>query len=119
MEKLRVADEMAEVATTYLNGVEKTVDPEALAQWKVEERVWKEKVVDINQHEGLDNPYEPPRDASKRPLFVCEAATDLHAALTSQAILQQIHEERVAKGLLERDSGVSVVHTVLDLREQK
>ncbi|OJT08177.1 hypothetical protein TRAPUB_11843 [Trametes pubescens] len=103
MEKLRVADEMAEVATTYLNGVENTVDPEALARWKVEERLWKEKVVDIKQHDGLDNPYEPPRDAT----------------LTSRAILEQIHEERAAKGLLEQSADVSIVHTVLDLREQK
>ncbi len=65
MEKLRVADEMAIVATSYLDTVESSIEPAELAQWKQAEMQWKEKVVDIAQHKDLDNPYEPPRDACK------------------------------------------------------
>lgn len=66
MEKLRVADEMATAASTYLDTVESSIDPPELAQWKQAERQWKGKVVDIAQHKDLDNPYEPPKDAGKR-----------------------------------------------------
>ena len=42
--------------------LETQIEPGTLAQWKVEEQNWLEKVVDMKQHDTLDNPYEPRND---------------------------------------------------------
>ncbi|KAH9855776.1 hypothetical protein C2E23DRAFT_866429 [Lenzites betulinus] len=102
VEKLRVADEMAHVSTEYIQCVEKTINPHDLATWREAEEEWKEKVVDITQHNGLPNPYEPPQDAT----------------LTSQAILAQLQQERLAEGQSGPTADVNVVHTVMELRDE-
>ncbi|ETW79409.1 hypothetical protein HETIRDRAFT_322626 [Heterobasidion irregulare TC 32-1] len=49
-------------AKDALQRLETQIEPGTLAQWKVEEQNWLEKVVDMKQHDTLHNPYEPRND---------------------------------------------------------
>ncbi len=40
------------------------IGADKLAEWKKEESVWVGKVVNMENHDGLKNPYEPRQDKS-------------------------------------------------------
>ncbi|KAI0649157.1 hypothetical protein C8Q79DRAFT_999013 [Trametes meyenii] len=87
-------------ADAYLATAEATIDPVYLKQWKKEEAEWKNKVVDIKQHDNLDNPYEPNEEA----------------VLSSKAIADKLNAESLISGTPERVGDVSVVANVIGLR---
>ncbi|KAI0640393.1 hypothetical protein C8Q79DRAFT_921614 [Trametes meyenii] len=103
MDKLTVAEEMHEMAREYLNSVEESLCKKDLVAWQLEEREWMQKVVDIKTHKDLENPFEPPRDA----------------ALTSRAIAEQLHGERLFSGEPEETGDVALVQGVLELRDRQ
>ncbi|KAI0349199.1 hypothetical protein OH77DRAFT_121712 [Trametes cingulata] len=103
MDKLKTADEMATVASDYLANVESTVEDVKLCEWRAAEMDWKAKVVDIRQHKGLENPYEPSRNV----------------ALTSEEIAQQLEMEIAQGDQPEQAGDVGMVQNALTLLAQR
>ena len=74
-------------AKDTLQHLETQIEAGTLAKWKIEELKWLEKVVDIEQHETLDNPYEPRTD--KGPFS--QSAVKYHSLTALQALLRNKH----------------------------
>lgn len=62
VDKHNTAEELYEEAQTYLLELEQSIAPEKVERWRQEEAEWQRKVVDVRQHKGLDNPFEPPEE---------------------------------------------------------
>ena len=58
-------------AKEYLDRVELSIPPPILAQWRIDEAEWLEKVVDIRNHKTLDNPFVAPADGECAFLATC------------------------------------------------
>lgn len=66
VEKHNTAEELFEEAQTYLSELEQSIAPEKVDRWRQEEAEWQRKVVDVRQHKGLDNPFEPPEETGTK-----------------------------------------------------
>ncbi|KAI0671448.1 hypothetical protein C8Q78DRAFT_973243 [Trametes maxima] len=62
--KLEEAERKFKDCDDYIGVVEDTIQREDLVrEWRVEHTHWCKKVVDLKQHRGLENPFEPAREA--------------------------------------------------------
>ncbi|KAI0654518.1 hypothetical protein C8Q70DRAFT_1047971 [Cubamyces menziesii] len=101
---LETAEKRLKAATDYITEIEVSINthhPTELDDWRQEEREWQSKVVDITQHKGLANPYEP-------------APT---TALTTKAIAEHLEAERNQTATAGEIGSVGTVEQVIRLRE--
>lgn len=66
VDKHNTAEALFEEAQDYLSELEESIAPEKVARWRQEEAEWQRKVVDVRQHKGLDNPFEPPEQTGTK-----------------------------------------------------
>ncbi|EIW51995.1 uncharacterized protein TRAVEDRAFT_136413 [Trametes versicolor FP-101664 SS1] len=103
VDKHNTAEELFEEAQAYLSELEQSIAPEKVDRWRQEEAEWQRKVVDVRQHKGLDNPFEPPEET----------------ALTTQAIAEHLEQMHGAAGEREAVGMLGAMEEVLRLNSTR
>ncbi|KAI0675894.1 hypothetical protein C8Q78DRAFT_1066529 [Trametes maxima] len=102
-EKLEEGEERVHELQEYLARMEKSISRSFIEDWKEEERVYREAVVDMAKHKDLQNPYELPPEAS----------------ITTKDIVEQLTMSELAAANQEGVGKVSVIKDAISIQERQ
>ena len=114
------AESRLAAATEYMSTIEASIKKHHAVDidaWRKEEREWQSKVVDIKNHKGLGNPYEPAQSAGTRAIICMFRANPGHTGLTTKAIAAHMETEGSGEDTRQGSGIMGAIEEVLRLRE--